>query len=129
MQRRLDTRLAADRMHQPATILGSLLLGCLLLGWLCLAPCTGCTTASPDGVMVTLTSNPEAVRGCEYLAEIRGRAGARTGTGPDTEDPALDDLRRRAASIGADTVLIVATEPGLDDPVYRGRAYLCGSRR
>ena len=87
----------------------------------------GCVSITPEGEKVRVTANPEAVHGCTLLGEVKGAEhlwGGVFGQGI-AEDHAMKELKNRAASMGADTVLIVTSHTNTSGSVQRGEAYRC----
>jgi hypothetical protein len=95
----------------------------------CLAGCVT-TRLTPTGEKVRVTSNPETVRGCTFLGAVKGADhmnGGIAGQGA-AEENANRRLRNAAASMGADTVLIVTATTGMGGSTVRGEGYRCGQR-
>ena len=91
---------------------------------------TACVTTSltPKGNQVRLTSNPDVVRPCKYLGEVKGADrmnGGIAGQGA-AEENANRRLRNNAAQMGADTVFIGTSTTNTSGSVQRGEAYQCG---
>jgi hypothetical protein len=82
---------------------------------------TACVSASPAGEKVRTTSNPEVVRGCKFLGNVRATSGwggpAGTGIAGHNTDVAL---REKTARLGGNVVYVV--ESGIH---ASGEAYLC----
>jgi hypothetical protein len=95
------------------------LVGLALLG--------GCASMTPAGEQVRVTTNPEIVKGCEYLGEVKGADhmwGGAFGQGA-AEKNAHKRLKNNAAEMGADTVLLATDHTGFSGSVKRGEAYRC----
>jgi hypothetical protein len=95
---------------------------------LCLAAAS-CTSLTPAGERVRVTSNADAVRGCTLLGEVKGADrmwGGAAGQGI-AENNAWNELKNRAAVIGADTVLLVTSSTGFSGARAIGEGYHCGS--
>lgn len=82
---------------------------------------TGCVSASPSAEKVRTTSNPEVVRGCKFVGNVRATSGwggaAGTGIAGHNTDVAL---REKTAKLGGNVVYVV--EAGIH---ASGEAYLC----
>lgn len=88
------------------------------------------TTLSPAAERVRVTSNPEAVRGCTLVGELRGADhmnGGFAGQGA-AEENAMRRLKNEAAEKGADTVLIITSTTNTSGSTIRGEGYRCGAR-
>ncbi|MDZ7661398.1 DUF4156 domain-containing protein [Thiohalophilus sp.] len=90
---------------------------------------TGCITVSlsPEGSKVRLTSNPDVVRNCSYVGQVKGTDhfnGGLAGQGA-AEENAMREIRNRAADMGANTVHIVTKSTGTSGSAIRGEAYGC----
>lgn len=82
---------------------------------------------SPEGSKVRLTSNPETIRGCKYVALVKGTDhmnGGLAGQGA-AEENAMRKIRNKAAEIGADTVMFYNITTGFSGSAVRGEAYKC----
>jgi Domain of unknown function (DUF4156) len=81
----------------------------------------GCISTSPAGEKVRTTNNPEVVRGCKFLGNVRATSGwggpAGTGIAEHNTDVAL---REKTAKLGGNVVYVV--ESGIH---AAGEAYLC----
>ncbi len=91
------------------------------LGALAVIPLVACITASPAAEKVRMTSNPEVVRGCKFLGNVRATSGwggsAGTGIAGHNTDVTL---REKTARLGGNVVYVV--ESGIH---ASGEAYLC----
>ncbi len=86
-----------------------------------------CVSLSPAGDKVRVTANPEAVRNCTLLGEVKGAEhmwGGAAGQGI-AENNAYKELKNRTAAMGGDTVLMVTSSTGFSGSVQRGEAYRC----
>lgn len=91
--------------------------------------CTACVTTklTPAGQSVRVTSNPDAVKGCQLLGPVVGKDrmnGGTMGQGA-AEENAHRRLQNAAAEMGADTVLLVTVDTGTSGSIQRGEAYRC----
>lgn len=87
------------------------------------------TNLTPAGSKVRLTSNPDVVKPCKFLGEVKGADrmnGGMMGQGA-AEENANRRLRNNAAAMGADTVFVGTSTTGFSGSVQRGEAYICGS--
>lgn len=92
---------------------------------------TGCvtTTLTPAGAKVRVTSNPDVVKPCKFIGEVRGADrmnGGMMGQGA-AEENANRRLRNNAAAMGADTVFVGTSTTNTSGSIQRGEAYVCGS--
>ncbi len=100
------------------------LVGLVLVG--------GCVRAqlTPEAQAVRITTNPEAVRGCDLKGEVAGksstwsRGGILFGTKASEED-ARRRVRLRAVELGGNVVLIETAQTSGGGSQQRGEAYLC----
>lgn len=86
-----------------------------------------CTSTTPKGAQVRVTSNPDVVQACEYLGEVKGADhmwGGSLGQGK-AESNAYKRLKNNAAEMGANVVLMVTDETGSSGSTKRGEAYRC----
>lgn len=88
---------------------------------LLLLPALGCISASPAANAVRMTSNPDVVRNCKFVGNVRATSGwgghAGTGIAGHNTDVAL---REKTAKLGGNTVFVVAS--GIH---AAGEAYSC----
>jgi hypothetical protein len=88
---------------------------------LAVLPLAACITASPAAEKIRMTSNPEVVRGCKFLGNVRATSGwggsAGTGIAGHNTDVAL---REKTAKLGGNVVYVV--ESGIH---ASGEAYFC----
>lgn len=96
---------------------GTLLAICLVF--------VSCVTVTPQGAKVRITANPEAIRTCTLLGEVRGETMWGGMIGGTAEEHAVNELKNRAAAMGANTVLMVTSSAGFTGSVQRGEAYRC----
>jgi hypothetical protein len=86
-----------------------------------------CVSVTPAGEKVRVTSNPEAVRNCALLGEVKGAEhlwGGWAGQGI-AENNAYKELKNRTAAMGGDTALMVSSSTGFSGSVQRAEAYRC----
>jgi len=80
----------------------------------------GCISASPAAQQVRMTSNPEVVKGCAFLGNVRATSGwggpAGTGIGSHNTDVAL---REKTAKLGGNVVFVVASGVHASGEAYR----------
>jgi hypothetical protein len=81
----------------------------------------GCVSVSPEGEEVRVTSNPDVVKGCKFLGNVKATSGwgGPAGTGLASSNSAKT-LRNKAAKLGGNVVFVV--ESGIH---AEGEAYLC----
>jgi hypothetical protein len=90
-------------------------------------PLAACVSLTPAGEKVRITANPDVVRNCTLIGEVKGADhmnGGLMGQGI-AENHAVIELKNRAAAMGADTVMMVTGSTGFSGSVQRGEAYRC----
>lgn len=97
-------------MRRPVAVVAAGLL--LLAG-------TACVTVSEKGQQVRVTSNPEVVKGCTFLGNVKATSGWGTNTGLAASNTEKT-LQNKAAKLGANVVFVVASGGHAS-----GEAYLC----
>ena len=79
-----------------------------------------CISASPAAEKVRITSNPDVVRGCQFLGNVKATSGwggqAGTGIGSNNTEVAL---REKTAKLGGDVVFVVASGVKATGEAYR----------
>ena len=92
-------------------------------------PLTGCmTTTTAQGQQVRVTTDPTAVKGCTFIAEVTGKTpGIPIGSYANDEKNADTAIRNNAGALGANVVLLASTT-GDNVIVKRGEAYRCESQ-
>jgi uncharacterized protein YbjQ (UPF0145 family) len=95
------------------------------------AAVTGCVTTrlSPAAETVRLTTNPEAVRGCELVGDIDASDRMQGGMMGQmaAEENANRRLRNKAVEMGANVVLVGQSTTGMSGSRVRGEAYRCAA--
>jgi hypothetical protein len=90
---------------------------------------SGCmyATLKPGAQAVRVTSNPEAVRGCALLGEVRGRDGWNGGmAGQGAAERNADiALRNAAHEMGGNVILLTTESVNTSGATKRGEAYRC----
>jgi hypothetical protein len=96
-----------------------------------LAPLVACVaTLTPAGSVVRVTANPEAVRGCRVVGEVRGSDRLQGGALADAAERNADaQLRNAAGALGANVVLLSSSSTDRSGSTVRGEAYACGAPR
>ena len=87
----------------------------------------GCVTLSAAGARVLVTSNPDTVKGCRLLGQVKGSDhmwGGSAGQGI-AEENATAELQNRAAQMGANVVFLSRSSTGSSGSSQLGEAYLC----
>lgn len=77
-----------------------------------------CVTVSQEGQEVRVTSNPDVVKGCQFLGNVK----ATSGFGGDTALAASNTektLQNKAAKLGANVVFVVASGGHATGEAYR----------
>lgn len=116
---------AADDVKTSAAPKGSRLIAIVAVLSL-----SACASLTPKGATVRLTTNPDVVKGCQYLGEVRGTDrmwGGLAGQGV-AEDNAETRLRNKAAAMGADTVFLNISSTTTSGSKQKGEAYRCADR-
>lgn len=84
---------------------------------------TSCVSLSTEGENVRITSNPEVVRGCEFLGNIKSDSGwggsAATGLGTSNTEKALQN---RTGEMGGNVIFIVSAGVHATGEAYKCRA-------
>lgn len=85
------------------------------------------TELKPNADAVRVTTNPEVIKGCKYIAEIA--ASDRFYGGVLGQDLAEENMYRKiknsAVKLGANVVYLNRAHTGLDGASGRGEAYFC----
>lgn len=91
----------------------------------CLA--TACATLTPSGARVRITTNPETIRGCEFVGEVVGKDRMWGGTGGQgvAQDNAEIRVKNQAAEMGANVVFLNTATTNTSGSRQRGEAYRC----
>jgi hypothetical protein len=102
-------------LRYTAIVIGALASGCVY------------RQLTPAGEQVRVTSNPEAVRGCNLVGPVQGGDGMNGGMAGQraAEENANRELRNRAAEMGANVVLLTTSTTGFSGATQRGEAYSC----
>lgn len=85
------------------------------------------TDLTPEGAKVRITSNPEGVRGCKLIGEVKGadhKNGGTMGQG-FAQETAMRELKNRAAAAGANVVLMITSTTNTSGSVQLGEGYRC----
>lgn len=88
---------------------------------------SGCVTTTAAGEKVLVTSNPDTVKGCRLLGQVKGSDhmwGGSAGQGI-AEENATAELRNRAAQMGANVVFLSRSSTGFSGSSQLGEAYRC----
>jgi Domain of unknown function (DUF4156) len=113
VRERYPTVRSVRRFASPLAAYGLLIVVC------------GCTSASPAAQKVRITQNPEAVKGCRFLGNVKATSGwggaAMSGVGAHNAEVALQE---KTAKLGGDVLFVVASGTHAS-----GEAYDCSGRR
>ncbi len=85
------------------------------------------TTLTPEGAKVRITANPDVVRPCTLVGEVKGADhwnGGIAGQGA-AEETATRELKNRTAAMGANVVFVTTSHTNTSGSVQRGEAYKC----
>lgn len=91
------------------------------LGLLLLVVLLGCVSTTPGGERVRVTSNPDVVKGCKFLGNVKATSGwgGSAGTGLASSNTEKT-LQNKTAALGGNVVYVVAS--GIH---ASGEAYAC----
>jgi len=92
---------------------------------------SGCATSlSTKGASIRITSQPEDVKGCEYLGQLTSSSSwggfAATGLGFES---AMNELKNKAAQMGANTLLTQLISNTMGGTRMIGDAYKCNNKK
>ena len=95
--------------------------------FLAFTACARAVNLSPAAEAVRVTSNPDAVKGCKFIAEVTGADRLNGGMMGQmaAEENATRFLKKNASEAGANTVLVSASTTGMSGSRKRGEAYAC----
>ena len=98
-----------------------------ILFLLAFTACARAVNLSPAAEAVRVTSNPDAVKGCKFIAEVTGADRLNGGMMGQmaAEENATRFLKKNASEAGANTVLVSASTTGMSGSRKRGEAYAC----
>lgn len=100
------------------------LVGLLLVPMLLSACVT--TELTPAGENVRVTSNAEAVEGCELLGETQASDRLNTGIAQSSgEENTFRRMRNQAAAMGGNVVHLLTNDTGFYGASARGEVYRC----
>jgi hypothetical protein len=86
---------------------------------------TGCVSLTPEGQRVRITNNPDVVRGCEFVGNLRSGSMLGGGTG---EERAQVDMQNETARLGGNVLFLTSSHggPNLGAGAWSaGEAYRC----
>ena len=89
---------------------------------------TGCVTKqyTPEGEKVRVTSNPEVIRGCKYIGNVRGSDHMNGGIGQGAAaENAIREIQNKTATLGGNTLHLVSNALNWGGADIRGEAYYC----
>lgn len=85
---------------------------------------SGCATASPEAQNVRVTSNPEVVRGCEFLGNVKSMSGWGGAAASGLAARNIEEtLKQRTHDLGGNVVYVVRNEGSQGS----GEAYRCAN--
>lgn len=95
---------------------------------LCFAAAAGLLSChhmlSTSGALVLIVRNSDMVQGCKLMGSVSGASSL--GLSEDQKNEhAFNEVRNKAALLGANTVLIVSMDSMFQETVIRGKAYDC----
>ena len=89
---------------------------------------TGCAGLSPEGARVRLTNNPDVVKDCTFVANVKGKSGwGGPAGGQIGEDQVEIKMKNQTAKIGGNTLYLISSKAGGYGGSSRGvgEAYRC----
>jgi len=92
----------------------------------------GCAGLSPEGARVRLTNNPDVVKDCTFVANVKGKSGwGGPAGGQIGEDQVEIKMKNQTATIGANTLYLISSKAGGYGGSSRGvgEAYRCPEPR
>ncbi len=100
--------------------IGIIFIACIFLSGL-----QGCLPQfSKKGALIRVERDDEMLRNCRLMGTVKGAS--RTGwSASQKTEKALNELRSRAALLGANTVFIVSRDSMFKETVITGKAYDC----
>jgi hypothetical protein len=88
---------------------------------------SACSSLTPAGQKVLITSNPDTVKGCRLLGQVKGSDhmwGGAAGQGA-AEDNATTRLKNKTAEMGGNVVFLSRSSTGFSGSSQLGEAYSC----
>ena len=88
---------------------------------------TGCVSLTPEGQRVRITNNPDVVRGCEFVGNLRSGSMLGGGVG---EERAQVDMQNETARLGGNVLYLTSSYGGANMGAgawSSGEAYRCSS--
>ena len=82
---------------------------------------TGCVSLTPQAQAIRVTNNPDVVRGCKFLGNVRDDGANAVGTATRVEDM----LKKRAAALGGNVLMVTSTTATPYVTTMSGEAYSC----
>lgn len=87
---------------------------------------TGCASLSPEGQRVRVTVNPDVVRGCEFVGNVKTSSGwGGSAAGNMGEDQVQIKLQNETAKLGGNVLFLTSNEAGGATARGIGEAYKC----
>jgi hypothetical protein len=86
-----------------------------------------CISTTPEGSKVRITTNPDVVRACKFLGEVRGTErmwGGTAGQGA-AQDNAVNRLKNKTAEMGGNVVFLNSATTNTSGSTQIGEAYRC----
>ncbi len=91
----------------------------------------GCVTKqyTPEGAKIRVTSNPEIVRNCKYISNVRGSDHMNGGIGQGAAaENSMREIQNKTAELGGNTLHLVTNNIGWGGAEIRGEAYFCKNK-
>lgn len=85
---------------------------------------TGCAGLSAEGARVRLTNNPDVVKGCEFIANVKGSSGWGRNAAQLGENNVENKMKNQTAKLGGNTVYLISSKSGFTSYGI-GEAYRC----
>jgi hypothetical protein len=102
--------------------------GVPMLGRFCLAAVlafAGCVSITPQAEHVRVTNNPNVVKDCAFVGNVKSLSGWGSGLGPENNERAL---KNDTAALGGNVLYVVSQTSGGGFARSAGEAYRCGAR-
>jgi hypothetical protein len=92
-----------------------------------LVAAVSCVSTTLKGSKVRITTNPDVVRGCKYIGQVRGSErmwGGMAGQGA-AQDNAVNRLKNKTAEMGGTVVFLNSATTNTSGSTQIGEAYRC----
>jgi hypothetical protein len=90
---------------------------------------TGCAGLSPEGARVRLTNNPDVVKDCTFIANVKGKSGWGGAAGGSIGEGQVETkMKNQTAKIGGNTLYLISSKSEFASWGV-GEAYRCPELR